>query len=316
MEAGAVQPGTVEHRRGARRDVGRRRAACLRAALFKLMQQVVPAVPGHDVEQQHPAAHHARFGAGGRARQRDDDVGRGHQPRYLVGEAERPEHGPGGGKLAELALDARVPAGDRENVHTRVSEGSPRGGQRCEAPAAVDQERAPRGLRDAEPLPGHRLARRVVEGGPHGRRDRRDRCPGEEPPHRRGRGRRADEEQVGALVHPQLVRGDVRAVDDRAELWRPRPAILAKLPSQFRGGERAGGEHAQHQVGRVTVEFGAQPGHRGPRRKTLGEPGDSSPGAELREVQAVVDTGHRHQPVEYPLSGPGSAVAEQGHAVA
>ena len=279
------------------------------------MQQVVPAVPGHDVEQQQPAAHHARLGAGRRARQRDDDVGRGHQCRYLVGEAERPEHGPGSGKLVELALDARVAAGDREDVHARAGEGSRRGWQRCEAPAAVDEERAPGGLRDAEPLPGRRLARAVVEGGPDRGRDHRDRRPGQEPPHRRGRGGRADEEQVGALVHPQLVRGDVRAVDDRAELRRSLPAFPAWLPSQLRGGERPGGEDAQHQVDRVAVELGAQPGHRRPRRKTLGEPGGSSPGAELREVQAVVDTGYRHQPVEYPLPGPARAVPEQGHAV-
>jgi hypothetical protein len=32
-------------------------------------------------------------------------------------------------------------------------------------------------------------------------------------------------------------------------------------------------------------------------------------------VQAVVDAGHGHQPVEYSLPGPGRAVAEQGHAV-
>jgi hypothetical protein len=279
------------------------------------MQQVVPAVPGHDVEQQQPAAHHARLGAGRRARQRDDDVGRGHQFWYLAGEAERPEHGPGSGKLVELAFGARIAAGDREDVHARVGEGGRGGRQRCEAPAAVDEERAPCGLRDPEPLPGRRLARGVVEGGPDRRRDQRDRCPGQEPPHRRGRGRRADEEQVGALVHPQLVRGDVRAVDDRAELRRRWPAFPAWLPSQLRGGERPGGEDAQHQVDRVTVELGAQPGHRGPRGKALGERGDSSPGAELREVQAVVDTGHRHQPVEYPLSGPARAVAEQGHAV-
>jgi hypothetical protein len=191
------------------------------------MQQVVPAVPGHDVEQQQPAAYHARLGAGRRTRQRDDDVGRGHQLWYPVGEAERPERGPAGGKLAELPLDARVPAGDREHVRARVGEGSRRGWQRGEAPAAVDKERAPGGLRDAEPLPGGRQARRVVEGGPHRRRDRRDRCPGKEPAHRRGRGGRADEEQVGALVHPQLVRGDVRAVDDGTEPRPSRPALLA-----------------------------------------------------------------------------------------
>ena len=279
------------------------------------MQQVVPAVPGHDVKQQQPAAHDASLGAGRRARERDDYVRRGHQFWYLAGEAERPQGGPGGGQLAELALDARVPAGDREDVHARVGEGSRRGWQRCEAPAAVDEERAPRVLWDAEQLPGRRLARCAVEGGPHRRRDHRDRCPGQEPPHRCGRGRRADEEQVGALVYPQLVRGDVRAVDDRAELRCHLAAFPARLPSQLRGGERAGGEDAEHQVGRVTAELGTQPRHGGPRRQPLGEPGDPSPGAELREVQAVVDAGHRHQPVEHPLPGPGPAVAEQGHAV-
>ena len=272
-------------------------------------------MPGHDVEQQQPTAHHARLGAGRRARQRDDDVGRGHQPRYLVGEAERPQQGPAGGKRAELALDARVPAGDREHVDARVGEGGRRGGQRREAPAAVDEECAPRALRDAEPLPGRRPARRVVKRGPHRRRDDRDGCPGQEPAHGRGRGGRADEEQVGARVHPQLVRGDVRAVDDRAELRPSWPAVLAALPAQLGGGERAGGEDAQHQVGRLTVELGAQPGHRLPGGKTLGDRRYSPAGAELREVQAVVDAWHRHQPVEYPLPGPARPVAEQGHAV-
>ena len=272
-------------------------------------------MPGHDVEQQQPTAHYARLGAGRRARQRDDDVGRGHQPRYLVGEAERPQQGPAGGKGAELALDARVPAGDREHVDARVGEGGRRGGQRREAPAAVDEECAPRALRDAEPLPGRRPARRVVKRGPHRRRDDRDGCPGQEPAHGRGRGGRADEEQVGALVYPQLVRGDVRAVDDRAELRRSLAAFFPHLQAQFRRGERAAGENAEHQVGRVTVELGPQPRDRGARRQPLGEPGDTSPGAELREVQAVVDAGHRHQPVEHPLPGPAGAVTEQRHAV-
>ncbi len=176
-------------------------------------------MPGHDVKQQQPAAHHSRLGAGRRAGQGDDHVGRGHQRRHLVGEAERPEQGTGSGQPAELALGARVPAGDREDVHAGVGEGGRRRRQRREAPAAVDQQRAARRLRNAEPAPGRRLARRVVESGPHRRGNQRDRRPGQEPPHRRGRGGRADEEQVGALVHPQLVRGDVRAVDDRAELW-------------------------------------------------------------------------------------------------
>ncbi len=277
-------------------------------------------MPGHDVEQQQPAAYHSRLGAGRRARQGEDHVGRGHQVWYLAGEAERPEHGPGSGKLVELALCARVPAGDREYVHARVGEGGRRGRQRREAPAAVDEERAPCGLRDAEPAPGRRLARGVVESGPHRRGNQRDRRPGQEPPHGRGRGGRADEEQVGALVYPQLVRGDVRAVDDRAELrchgsGCRSPGRPGSLPAEFRGGERAGGEDAQHQVDRVTLEFGAQPRHRGPRREALGEPGHPPPGAELGEVQAVVDAGHRHQPVEHSLPGPAGTVAEQRHAV-
>ena len=277
-------------------------------------------MPGHDVKQQQPAAYHSRLGAGRRAGQGDDHVGRGHQRRHLVGEAERPEQGTGRSQPAELALGARVPAGDREYVHAGVGESGRRRRQRREAPAAVDQQRAARRRRDTEPAPGCRLARRVVESGPHRRGNQRDRRPGQEPPHGRGRGGRADEEQVGALVHPQLVRGDVRTVDDRAELrchgsGCRSPGRPGSLPAEFRGGERAGGEDAQHQVDRVKLEFGAQPRHRGPRREALGEPGHPPPGAELGEVQAVVDAGHRHQPVEHSLPGPAGTVAEQRHAV-
>ena len=86
------------------------------------MQEVVPAVPRHDVEQQQPAAHDPRLGAGRRARQGDNHVGRGHQGRNLVGEPEREHPSPLPGELAQFTLDPRVPAGDREDVDARVGQ--------------------------------------------------------------------------------------------------------------------------------------------------------------------------------------------------
>jgi hypothetical protein len=315
LRASAVEPVRVEHRQRARGHVGCRRAAHLRVALLEFVQQVVPAVPRHDVEQQQPTPHHAGLGAGRRAGQRDDHVGGGHQLGDPVGEAERQDAGPGGGQLAELPLDLGVASRDRQHVHAGGRQPGRRPGQRRESPAAVDQQHAACVRGEAERRPGVPLAGRLVEGRPDRRRHERDRRPGAEPADRRGRGRGADQEQVGALVHPHLVRGDVRAVHHRLEVRCRRPG--RRLGRLQRGrGERPGREDAQHQVDGRAVQLGAQRRDHAAGGGALGEPGDPAPGAQLREMQPVVHAGDGHQPVEHPLPGPAGRGAEQRHAVA
>jgi hypothetical protein len=221
LGARAVQPDRVEHRQRARGHVRRRRAAHLRVALLEFVQQVVPAVPRHHVEQQQAAARHAGLGAGRRAGQRHNHVGGGHQLGNPVGEAERHDGGPGSGQRAKPPFDLGVAPRDRQHVDAGGGQPGRRPGQRGESPAAVDEQHAASVRGDAECVAGMLLARCLVEGGPDRRRDERDRRPGAEPADRRGRRRGADQEQVGALVHPHLVRGDVRAVHDRPEIRRP-----------------------------------------------------------------------------------------------
>jgi hypothetical protein len=316
LRARAVEPVRIEHRQRARGHVGCRRAAHLRVALLEFVQQVVPAVPRHDVEQQQPAAHHAGLGAGRRAGQRDDQVGGGHQLGDPVGEAERPDRGPGGGQLTELPFDPGVAARDRQHVHAGGGQPRRRPGQRGESPAAVDEQHAAAVPREAEGLPGVLLAGRLVKSRADRGRDERDRRPGPEPADRRGRGRGADQEQVGALVHPHLVRGDVRAVHHRLEVRRRQRPRRRRGRLERGRGERPGREDAQHQVGGCAVQLRAQRGDHATRGGALGDTGDPAPGAQLREVQPVVHAGDGHQPVEHPLPGPAGRGAEQRHAVA
>jgi hypothetical protein len=315
LRARAVEPDRVEHGQRAGGHVGRRRAAHLRVALLEFVQQVVPAVARHDVEQQQAAARHAGLGAGRRAGQRHDHVGGGHQLGDPVGEAERHDGGPGSGQRAELLFDPGVASRDRQHVDAGGGQPGRRPRQRGESPAAVDEQHAASVRGDAERLPGIPLARRVVEGRPDRRRDQRDRRPGAEPADRRGRGRGADQEQVGALVHPHLVRGDVRAVHDRLEVRRSRRSRRRPGRLERGGGERPGREDAQHQVRGRPVQLGAQRRDHAAGGGVLGEPRDPAPGAQLREMQPVVEAGHGHQPVEYPLPGPAGRRAEQRHAV-
>jgi hypothetical protein len=272
-------------------------------------------VPRHDVEQQQPAAHHSRLGAGRRAGQRDDQVRGRHQLGDPVGEAERDDGRPGGGQLAELPLDPGVASRDRQHVHAGGGQPGRRPGQRGESPAAVDEQHAACVRREAERLPGVLSAGRLVERRPDRRRDEGDRRPRTEPADRRGRGRGADQEQVGALMHPHLVRGDVRAVHHRLEVWRRR-CPRRRLGRLQRGrGERPGREGAQHQVDGRAVQLGAQRRDRATRGGALGDTDDPAPGTQLSEMQPVVHAGHGHQPVEHSLPGPPGRGAEQRHAV-
>jgi hypothetical protein len=286
----------LQHGERARRDVRGPRPACARAALLQLVQQVVPAVPRHHVEQEQRPAHDARLAAGRRARQRDDEVCGGHQGWHRFGEAERGQQRAVPGRLAQVSLQAPVAPGDREHAHSGVRQRGRGTRDRRQAPAAVDQQGAAGVGGDLQLLPGLGLGRRVVEGAADRRRDDGDRRAGPEPADRGSGGRRGDQEQVGALVDPQPVRGDIGTVDDgaRGRPGRgtggaaPHSAARQRCVLQPGGRPGTGREHTDHDVGGLAVQFGPQrpdgPGRGGGvhrARQRAARP-------QVREVQAVV----------------------------
>ena len=89
-------------------------------AKLQFVQQVVPPVTWHDIQEQETAAHHPDLSAGVRAGQGDNHVRGGHQLGYPVSESERGNKVCPGGQLAQPTLDRSVAASYGQHVHASV----------------------------------------------------------------------------------------------------------------------------------------------------------------------------------------------------
>ena len=198
--------------------------------------------------------------------------------------------------MAVLTGRGRLVRGDGRGEVTGGKGAVPRPGR-----PAVDDGR------DAQVQPGLLLRRGGVEPGPHRWRHDADGRPGQVAADRRGGGRRGDQEQVGALGHPQPVHGHVGAQHHRRPGWR--------LRLERGRGRRPGGEHTEHQVGRLAGQIRPQRRHQPGPGAAVHQPGQPAPGPQVGEVQPVIDRGHRDQAAEHPVSHPGAPATQQGHGV-
>jgi hypothetical protein len=252
----------------------------VRTAQLQFVQQVVPPVPGHHVEQQELAPHDARLVAGIGPRQGHNHVGGGHQLGNPVGEAERrdPRYSPG--QLPEPSLDGLLAAGHGQHVHPGLGQRGHALHKRAKPPPAVDDQHAELARRDSERGPGLLLRRRGVERGPHRRRYDRYCRPGKVTTDRCRRGGRGHQEQVGSLPDPDPVHCHVGAQHDR-----PPGRRLGLEPGRCRG---AGGEHAEHEIRGLPLQVSPQRWHQPCAGRLVHETCQTATSAQVGEMHPVV----------------------------
>ena len=184
-------------------------------AELQLVLEVVPAVALHHVEQQQRAADRPRLGAGVPGAG-DDQVGRGHQLRDPLGEAEHVQPRAGGAAAARSRLSRRWRCAPRPRAPERPPRPAAAAASASgpEAPGARHQQHAAVVARAAR---GSARAcarvRRVVEApAAPASASPATRAPGLEAAHRGRLGRRGGDQVRSTMrVHPEPVRGDIAA---------------------------------------------------------------------------------------------------------